>query len=147
MKSAQMGRNSSARAYDRFPLWVRKALYPLELRIRAIRQRRLDKIVKAAMEEVLRGVAAREPRIRKHLFYGASAIHPRHLVTWYIFQTDRDLDVARQNGLTSDLDPLTRAALTDCGYPKKGVPLIQVAFTSEEDVQNKAGGNYYLYFK
>ena len=54
--------------YDRLPLWVRKALYPLELKIRAVRQRRLDKIAGAAMTGVLDAVAAREPAIQKHLF-------------------------------------------------------------------------------
>src|SRR5262249_34747878 len=126
---------------------VRKALYPLELKIRAIRQRRLDNITNKAVRQVLNAVSAREPSIRKHFFYGASAIHPRHLVTWYIFQTEHDLEAARQNGLTGELDALTRGKLTDAGYPASGVKLMLVAFTSEEDVQNKAGGNYFLYFK
>jgi hypothetical protein len=133
--------------YARLPLAVRKALYPLELRIRAIKQRRLDGIAQAAMTRVLDAVASREPSIQKHFFYGASAINPRHLVTWYIFRTDRDVETARQNGLTSDLDILTRSELTSGGYPTKGAQIMHVAFTSEEDVQNRAGGNYYLYFK
>jgi hypothetical protein len=133
--------------YARLPLSVRKALYPLELKIRAIRQRRLDEIARSATTRVLDAVATREPSVGKHFFYGASAIHPRHLVTWYIFQTDRDLETARQNGLTSDLDALTRAELIDRGYPKKGAQAMHVAFTSEEDVQNKSGGNYFAYFK
>jgi hypothetical protein len=133
--------------YARLPVALRKALYPLELKIRAIRQRRLDEITKVAMTRVLDAVAARDPAIRKHFFYGASAIHPRHLVTWYIFYTDRDLETARQNGLTSDLDALTRAELLNRGYPTKGAHVMHVAFTSEEDVQNKSGGNYYAYFK
>jgi hypothetical protein len=133
--------------HAKLPLSVRKTLYPLELKVRAFRQRRLDGITKKAMTHVLDAVAAREPLVRQHFFYGASAIHPKHLVTWYIFRTDRDLETARQNGLTVDLDTLTRAKLLDSGYPAKGAKIMHVAFTSEEDVQNKAGGNYYLYFK
>src|SRR5580700_3848387 len=93
--------------YARLPVSVRKVLYPLELKIRAFRQRRLDEISRAAMKGVLDAVAAREPAVREHVFYGASAIHPRHLVTWYIFHTDRELETAQQNGLTSELDTLT----------------------------------------
>ena len=133
--------------YARLPLRARKAVYPLELKIRAIRQRRLDEIARSAMTRVLDAVAAREPSVRRHLFYGASAIHPMHLVTWYIFRTDHDLETARQNGLTSDLDALTRAELISRGYPARGAQVMHVSFTSEEDVQNKAGGNYLAYFK
>ncbi len=133
--------------YSRLPLVVRKALYPLELRVRAIRQRRLDSIVKSAIMEVLNSVAERNPQIVKHFSYGASALHPRHLVTWYIFRTDADLEEARGSGLTADLDSLTRAELTSCGYPSSGAGAMYVSFTSEEDVNNKAGGNYWLYFK
>jgi hypothetical protein len=133
--------------YNRLPISVRRALYPLELKIRGIRQRRLDDIVRRSMSPVLQAVSAREPVIRKHFFYGASAIHPRHLVTWYIFQRDQDLESARQNGLTSDLEVLTRAELISCGYPRNGAKGIYVSFASEEDVQNKTGGNYFAYFK
>lgn len=134
-------------AYASLPLWGRKALYPLELKIRAVRQRRLDEIAKFAMARVLDAVAAREPSVQSHLFYGASAIHPKHLVTWYIFRTDHDLETARNNGLTSYLDALTRAELIRRGYPARGTQIMQVSFTSEEDVQSKSGGNYFAYFK
>jgi hypothetical protein len=105
--------------YEKLPLSLRKALYPLQLKIRAIRQRRLDKIASSAMTRALDTVASREPAIRKHLFYGASAINSKHLVTWYIFQTDRELETARENGLTSNLDTLTRSELVKRGYPEK----------------------------
>lgn len=135
------------RMYDRLPLALRKALYPLELKVRAIRQRQLNRITESAVTRVLDAVSGRTPSVRKHFFYGASAIHPRHLVTWYIFETDQDLDTARQNGLTSDLEALTRTELVSCGYPKNGAAIMLVSFTSEEDVQSKSGGNYFLYFK
>ena len=99
------------------------------------------------MIRVLDVVAARLPPVKKHLFYGASGIHPRHLVTWYIFETDLDLNTAERNGLMSELDALTRSELVRHGYPRKAVPAIHVTFTSEEDVQKKTGGNYFLYFK
>jgi hypothetical protein len=85
------------------------------------------------------------------LFYGASAINSRHLVTWYIFQTDRELEPAQQNGLTLDLETLTRSELVKRGYPEKGAELMHVSFASEEDVLNQTGGctpwDYFCYFK
>lgn len=107
-----------------------------ELEIRAIRQRRLDGIARSAMTRVLDAVAARKP-----------TIHPRHLVTWYIFQSDRDLDMARENGPAAELDSLTRTALIDGSYPKKGAQVMHVAFTSEEDVERKSGGDHFADFK
>jgi hypothetical protein len=54
--------------YARRPISVRQALYPLELKIRAIRQRRLDNTVRRSMSQVFDAVAARAPVIRKYFF-------------------------------------------------------------------------------
>jgi len=68
-------------------------------------------------------------------------------VTWYIFDTDGDLQVATENGLTAKIDAATRCELAAGGYPEAGIRLMHVSFTSKEDVDRKTGGNYYLYFK
>ena len=125
----------------------KKLLYPLGLRLRAKRQAKLDKIVSGATDRVAEQISARQPPLSHRLFYGASAIDPRHLVTWYIFDTDCDLKDAAENGLTSKIDALTRHELAAGGYPEMGIPLMHVSFTSKEDVERKTGGNYYLYFK
>jgi hypothetical protein len=132
---------------EQFRQLVRNAKYRRELKRRGKRQKQLDEIVKVSVARVLAAVADRQPLVRKHFFYGASAIHPRHLVTWYIFEADWDLDTAKQNRLTDELDALTRKQLVASGYPVEGAHVMQVAFTSEEDVRNKADGNYYNYFK
>jgi hypothetical protein len=134
------------RAYYLLPRSVRKLFYPLELRIRSIRQRRLDAISRTAMSQSLSAVAARNPPVSKHFFYGASAICSKHLVTWYIFRTDVELREAEQHGLTADLERLTRSNLTNGGYPNKGARYMHVSFTSEEDIQRQSGGNYRDYF-
>jgi hypothetical protein len=126
---------------------LKKLLYPLELRVRARRQAVLDKVVSGATDRVAEQISAHRPVLSHRLFYGASAIHPRHLVTWYIFDTDGDLKAAAASGLTSKIDALTRRELAGGGYPEVGIPLMQVSFTSKEDVDRKTGGNYYLYFK
>jgi hypothetical protein len=127
--------------------FFKKMLYPLEIRLRAKRQAVLDKIVSGATDRVAKEISACGPPLKHRLFYGASAIHPRHLVTWYIFDTDGELKAAAEIGLTSKIDALTRRELATGGYPEVGIPLMHVSFTSKEDVDRKAGGNYFLYFK
>ena len=121
--------------------------YQLRLRERAVRQKELDAIVRAALAAVSRAVAAQPPPLHHHTFYGASAIHPRHLATWFVFSTDADLARARTSGLTARIDTLTREELRRHGYPLEGIPEIFVSFTTEETVQREAGGNYYQFFK
>jgi hypothetical protein len=110
-----------------------KTSYSEDLERRAERQAQLDAIVKAATDVVASTIADREPNILTYFFYGASGINPRNLVTWYL--------------LANDIVFLTRSQLTFCGYPQEAIPLIHVAFASDEDIQIKAGGNYYYYFK
>ena len=120
--------------------------YQFELRRRARRQAALDKLVAASIDQVLHSVAGRTPPIKKHLFWGASATHPRHLLVAYIFESDADLLTAESNGLSADLDTFTRRELVRSDYPDEGIPLVHVTFASNEDMLRKAGGNAYVYF-
>ena len=110
-------------------------------------QGQLDAIVRAALDAVAAEVVHTTPALHHHTFYGASAIHPRHLSTWYVFATDADLAQAHSCGLTTRLDQLTREALAQGGYPVESLPEIFVSFASDETVQREANGNYYQYFK
>jgi hypothetical protein len=121
--------------------------YAQELKERDIRQKYLDAIVEAAMKRVMAAIAGRQPAVTVHFSYGASAIHPRHLVTWYLFSRDADWKTAQSNGLIADIDRLTRAELIAGHYPPEGAEQMNVAFTSEEDIQRETGGNYWAYFK
>ena len=99
------------------------------------------------MERVLATVAGRQPWVSSHFFYGASAIHPRHLVTWYSFRTDAKWEEAKRSGLTSDLNRLARAKLVAGGYPPDGAQQMMVGFASDEDIQRETGGDRWAYFK
>lgn len=111
------------------------------------RQRELEAIVKRAVRRVRSHVAARRPPVAEDFFYGAMGIHPRHLVTWYLFETDADHEAARTTGLLRELDERTRAELRAEGYPSEGVAEMMVSTTTREDIQRTTGGDYRLYFQ
>jgi hypothetical protein len=121
--------------------------YQQELRERRVRQKHLDVIVQAATNAVAITVAHTPPRLHHHTFYGASAIHPRHLVIWYVFHTDADFATAQTSGLTTRLDEFTRRELRQRDYPPEAIQEIFVSFTTHETVGREAGGNYWQYFK
>lgn len=103
------------------------------------------------MQRATKAVAAairdRPPPLLSHFFYGMSAIHPKHLVTWYIFRSDAGLAQARATGLVQQIDALTRAELAARGYPAAGIPLILVEIESDEMIRRESGGNPWNFFK
>ena len=111
------------------------------------RQRQLEAIIEAAMQRTLQAVAAAQPRITHHTFHGAVGIDPQHLATWYIFKTDAELLEAARNGLLGSVSARTRAELRAGGYPDSAIEQVGVSFTSAEDIERAAGGNWYQYFK
>jgi hypothetical protein len=117
-----------------------------EVRERKVRQKYLDGIVEGAMKRVTVAIAGRQPTVKAHFAYGASAIHPKYLVTWYLFSSEAERETAEGNGLISDIDRLTRAELIAGNYPPEGAQQISVAFTSEEDIQRETGGDYLTHF-
>ena len=121
--------------------------YQKELVEREKRQKQLDLIVEKSKDAVLKTIGNSDPPIFSHFFYGASAIHPRHLVVWYLFETDKENEIAKGNSLTDKLDKFTRNELRKNGYPEEGLREIMVSFTTDEDIQRETGGNYWNYFK
>src|SRR5687767_6482224 len=100
-----------------------------------VRQHKLEAIVKRAVRRVLAHVAARQPPVVEHFFYGAMWSHPRYLVTWYLFETNADHDAAKACGLLDELDARTRAELEAEGFPPEGVAEMMVSTTTREDIQ------------
>jgi|GEM_PF-2929048 len=124
--------------------------YERELRQRAIRQETFDKIVRAAITNVVRAVAGTTPPLfpdHTHRFYGATGIHPKHLAIWFIFRTDADFAEAERTGLVTRITRLAREELFHNGYPAEVLEEVHVGFATDEAVQREAGGNYYHYFK
>jgi hypothetical protein len=92
-------------------------------------------------------VKDKKPAIFGNFHYGSIGINPKYLVIWYLFEKDSDLKEAEANGLVDELKKLTLMDLKDNGYPENVLDEIQIAFTSDEDIQKETKGNYYYYFK
>ena len=137
---------------------------------------RLEKKIIKSIEETVSEYSTSLPKIIEHFFYGAIEIAPQYLVIWYLFDRDSDLAEAQASGLCERIRCSTVQHLKDHGYPVEAfeVPMplslgkitirgnqrkakelkavlknckATVAFTSKEDIQNKAHGDYRLYFQ
>ena len=137
---------------------------------------RLEKKIKKSIEETVSEYSTSLPIIVEHFFYGAIEIAPQYLVIWYLFDRDSDLAEAQASGLCERIRRTTVQHLKDHGYPVEAIevskPLsfikftirgnqknaeelkavlknrkVSVAFTSKEDIESKAHGDYRLYFQ
>ena len=135
-----------------------------------------NRIIKKAVAKTIAAFANRTPKIYQHFFYGAFDIAPQNLVVWYLFESNMELETAKASGYCDDLEKATILNLIDLGYPQEafeitnmGAPNItfcggteeeqqsilhslthrkaMISFTTKEDIDNKANGDYHLYFQ
>lgn len=111
-----------------------------------------NRIIGKAVRKTAKHFKNRQPEIFFHTFYGAVDISPRNLSIWYIFATESDLLSAKKSGLCNEIEKLTIGNLIACGYPEDAFTAengkkASVCFTSQEDVDKKADGDYRLYFQ
>ncbi len=137
---------------------------------------RRKRVITKAVEKTVSAFAGRTPRIYEHFFYGAYDMDPQYLVVWYLFETDSELASAKASGYCDDIEKETIRNLIRFGYPKEafertnmGNPNItfyggseeekqnilntltyrkaMVSFTTKEDIDNTANGDYHIYFQ
>ncbi|MBE6968377.1 MAG: hypothetical protein E7444_08075 [Ruminococcaceae bacterium] len=106
-----------------------------------------NRIIKKAVKKTVLEFSDRTPKIFEHFFYGAFDIAPQYLVVWYLFQTDAELEIAKSSGYCDELAKATISNLIDLGYPREAIGTHNISFTTKEDIDNKANGDYHLYFQ
>ena len=75
------------------------------------------RIIKKSVKATLQSVDSKSPPIYQNFFYGAYDLAPQHLVIWYLFETDAELEQAQNNGLCEELTLKTIENLKCFGYP------------------------------
>ena len=138
----------------------------------------LERKIKKAVNKTAKEFENSIPKISQHFFYGAVEYSPNNLVIWYLFKANAELELAKENGLCTQLIKVTKRNLIDEGYPKDAfskideleaekisfenksnaeiddiMKLLQsgrkvsICFTTEQDIDEKANGDYRLYFQ
>lgn len=138
---------------------------------------KLERKIKKAVNKTVKEFENSTPKISQHFFYGAVEYSPNNLVIWYLFKTNDELSLARENGLCDSLISKTTQNLIDEGYPKEAFEKtkmqdvekitfangtqeqidnimenllsrkVMVSFTTEQDIDEKTNGDYHLYFQ
>ena len=139
---------------------------------------KLERKIKKAVNKTAKEFENSIPKISQHFFYGAVEYSPNNLVIWYLFKANAELELAKENGLCTQLIKVTKRNLIDEGYPKDAfskideleaekisfenksnaeiddiMKLLQssrkvsICFTTEQDIDEKAKGDYRLYFQ
>jgi len=134
-------------------------------------------IIKSSIKDTLKQLKGKGPDIVVTDFYGDYKNAPYELVIWYFFKTNEDWKNAEDSGFTEEIRLLTKSIMIKKGYPASAFDVnvvrwdecgefigfteeqkqeyikemthlkVEIAFASEEDVEEKANGNYYHYFK
>lgn len=138
---------------------------------------RRNRMIKRGIAQTVEQFRDSCPHISRHFYYGAVEYGAENLVIWYLFKTDAELETAKQNGLCDRIEETTVSHLLRFGYPadafvEKVVELppqitfangtaaqqqaiidqlthrkARIAFTTEEDIENKTHGDDRLYFQ
>ncbi len=138
---------------------------------------KLKRKIKKSVNKTIKELKNSTPKISEHFFYGSFEISPNNLVVWYLFNTNDELVLAKENGLCEQLTKKTIQNLIDEGYPKEAFEKaktyndedilysnemqeqidsimenllnknVSISFTTEQDIDEKANGDYHLYFQ
>lgn len=82
---------------------------------------KLERKIKKAVNKTAKELEDSTPKVSQHFFYGAVEYSPNNLVIWYLFKTNDELALARENGLCTQLAQRTTQNLIDEGYPQEAL--------------------------
>lgn len=140
------------------------------------KKHKLTKAIKKAISETKNLIKDEDPKLVDSFFYGAYDIAPQHLVIWYLFKTNNDLQEAKNSGLTNIIIQNTTKVMIENGYPKEAFidtefPIskikfangtkeqqdsllrelshskFNISFTTLQDIEEKANGDFRMYFQ
>lgn len=118
-----------------------------QLQLEGMLQKHWDAVAEGAQGAVKEEIAELSPKLSSAFFYGATGIHPKHLVLWYLFATDAELAQAKDSGLTELIRRRSCEELKARGYLIGAIPEVLVSFTTDEGIQRETGGDSWAYFK
>lgn len=105
-----------------------------------LRKNKWKRIVVNVRKEVVKHFAA----LCDSLDFGAY-ISPRDYFVSYIFETDKQLEMAMNSGLLEEITNYHKSLMENNGYPIEAIS--DCEFASREDCKKKFNGNWYYYYK
>ncbi len=137
----------------------------------------LDKIIKKSLKNIENNYKHVSPKIMSSFYYGEYKNSPNLLSILYIFDKETDCDKAKSKKLTDEIECATVNELINNGYSKYAFKpkndffteddkvsdglltaieffademnrrCVNISFTSNEEIQNKADGNIFLFLQ
>ncbi len=90
------------------------------------------RIIEKAVKKTVQQVEDRNLKIYEHFFYGAYDQSPQYLVVWYLFETDAELEEAKESGFCKEIERLTIDNLILSGYPKEAFELTKMEIPTDK---------------
>lgn len=103
----------------------------------------LEKIIKKC-EKAIKELARGKYKCCNVFSFGATDINPKHLAIWISTDTDTQRDALAKD---DKFKKAVKSILKNNGYPEEAIPLIGIAFQSEETVKRDYGGNWWYAIK
>lgn len=90
------------------------------------------RIIEKALKKTVQEVENRAPEIYEHFFYGAYDQAPQYLVVRYLFETDAELEQAKESGFCKEIERLTVDNLILSGYPEEAFELTKMEIPTDK---------------
>lgn len=89
-------------------------------------------------------VKMRYPQLVATIEFGAY-IWPDNYFVSFIFATNKELEEAKNNGVTNCINEYFKECMKNKGYPNEAIK--DCVFAAQEDCDKKYNGNWYYYYK